>query len=430
MQEAFIQLVWQLGYFDKQHWHTAEGDPIEIYHPGQLNRDAGPDFRGARLKIGELQWHGDVELHLRASGWQQHRHQQDAAYNKVVLHVVLEDDGVPALREAGGAVPVASLQGRIAPGLQERYQQLMASLHTIPCEPQLHKVDEITRLSMLDRALMQRLQRKAEGVLQLVEHNKGNWEEASWQFLARGFGFKKNAGAMEDLSRRLPHKILLRHAQVPEQVEALLFGMSGLLEGAAPHLWVKILQREWKFLRHKWNLEGQELPPSGWLFSRLRPANFPSLRLAQLACLLQQQPNLFSFMLHSSPRELLDELMVEPSAYWQTHYHFGKESREALRGLGQSSAENLLINTVAPLRVAYGRYTDQQEYIDGAVDLLQALPAEDNRIIRYWKKLGMPTASAADSQGLLELYNEYCTPKRCLQCSIGLSLLKHAGTSA
>ncbi|EMR01521.1 DUF2851 family protein [Cesiribacter andamanensis] len=428
MQEAFIQLVWQLGYFNKQHWHTAEGDPITIYHPGLLNRDAGPDFKGARLKIGALQWHGDVELHLKSSGWQQHRHQLDPAYNKVVLHVVLEDDGVPALRQEGGAVPVASLQGRIAPGLEERYQALMASLHAIPCEPQLPNVDSLTRLSMLDRTLMQRLQRKAEGVLQLVEQNRGGWEEASWQFLARGFGFKKNAEPMEALARRLPHTILLRHAAQPGQVEALLFGMAGLLEGAATHPWVDVLQREWKFLQHKWELEGKGLPPGSWLFSRLRPANFPSLRLAQLAALLQAQPNLFSFLLNSSPQELLQGFAVEPSAYWQTHYHFGKESKQAVHGLGHSSAENLLINTVAPLRVAWGRYTDQQEHIDAAVELLQALPAEDNRIIRYWKGLNMPTATAADSQALLELYNEFCTPKRCLHCSIGLSLLRHAGT--
>jgi hypothetical protein len=424
MQEAFIQLVWQLGYFDKAAWKTAAGEAIEVCHPGRLNGDAGPDFKGARLKIGELQWHGDVELHLKTSGWVQHGHQQDSAYNGVVLHVVLEDDGATVLRQDGTPIPVASLQGRIRSDLYERYAQLLASLHAIPCEPQIGQVPSISRMSMLDRSLMQRLQRKAEGVQSLFRQNNNDWEETAWQLLARGFGFKKNSDAFADLSQRLPYKVLLRHASSTQQLEALVFGMSGLLQSAEPAPWVEGLQREWKLLQHKWNLQHQVLNPSQWLFSRLRPANFPTLRMAQLVALLQRQPKLFSFLLHAAPAELLHEFQVGPSSYWQTHYHFGKESREAAHRLGSSSAENLLINVVAPLRVAYGRYTDQQHYIDEAVRLLQAMPVEENKIIRYWKKLDMPTESAADSQGLIELFNEYCAPKRCLNCSIGLAILK------
>lgn len=424
MQEAFIQLVWQLGYFDKVAWKTASGESIEIFHPGRLNGDAGPDFKGARLKIGELQWHGDVELHLKASGWHQHRHQYDRAYNGVVLHVVLEDDGAVALRKDGTQVPVASLQGRISLEVSQRYEQLLGSLHAIPCEPQLQQVPTITRISMLDRSLMQRLQRKAEGVLEMFAQNNKDWEETAWQLLARGFGFKKNTEAFGELSLRLPYKILLRHANSVQQQEALVFGMSGLLQSAEPHAWADVLQREWKLLQHKWNLQDKVLNPSQWLFSRLRPANFPTLRMAQLVALLQRQPKLFSFLMYASPAELLKELQVEPSAYWRTHYHFGKESKAATHGLGSSSAENLLINVVATLRVAYGRYTEQQEHIDAAVELLQALPLEENKIIRYWKKLDMPAQAAADSQGLIELFNEYCTPKRCLHCSIGLAILK------
>lgn len=430
MQEAFIQLVWQLGYFNKTDWRTAEGNAIEIYHPGRLNTDAGPDFKGARLKIGDLHWHGDVELHLKASGWQQHKHQLDPAYNPVVLHVVLQDDGATAMRQEGSPVPVASLQGRIRQDIYHRYEELLGSLHAIPCEPQLGRVYSLVKLSMLDRGLMQRLQRKAAGVMLLFEQNNRDWEETAWQWLCRGFGFKINADAFETLSQRLPYKILLRHAASPVQTEALLFGVAGLLQTTQPHPWTEQLEREWKLLQHKWSLQPKVLNTSQWLFSRLRPANFPTLRIAQLASLLQRQPKLFSFLVHATPAELLRELGVEPSAYWQTHYHFGKESREASHALGTSSAQNLLINVVAPLRVAYGRYTDQPEYVEEAVALLQALPGEDNKIVRYWKKLDMPTATAADTQGLLELFNEYCTPKQCLQCSIGLAILKQDGPVA
>ncbi|AHM59818.1 hypothetical protein D770_07775 [Flammeovirgaceae bacterium 311] len=430
MQEAFIQLVWLLGYFDKKGWTTAADDTIEVYNPGRLNRDAGPDFKGARLKIGALQWHGDVELHLKSSGWHQHNHQLDPAYNAVVLHVVLTDDGAAASRLDGTPVPVAALEGRIHTGVYERYEQLLNSLHAIPCEPQIGQVSSLTRLSMLDRTLMQRLERKAGDVLRLLQQNGGDWDETAWQFLARGFGFKKNAEPFTILSRRLPHKVLLKHSGSIQQLEALLFGVSGLLGSAETHPWVMVLQREWQLLQHKWRLEDKVLNPSQWLFFRLRPANFPSLRLAQLAGLLKRQPRLFSFMLHSSAKELLDELQAIPSDYWKTHYYFGRESKEAVHRLGSSSAENLLINVAAPLKVAYGRYTDQQQHIDDAVALLQALPKEDNQIIRYWKKLDMPAATAADTQALLELFNEYCTPKKCLQCSIGLAILKNDGTPA
>ncbi|WP_224998242.1 DUF2851 family protein [Cesiribacter sp. SM1] len=430
MQEAFIQLVWLLGYFDKKGWTTAAGEKIEVYSPGRLNKDAGPDFKGARLKIGALQWHGDVELHLKSSGWQQHNHQQDPAYNAVVLHVVLRDDGAAAIRQDGTQVPVASLQERINPGVYERYEQLLSSLHAIPCEPQIGQVSSLTRISMLDRALMQRLERKAGEVLGLLQQNGGDWDETAWQLLARGFGFKKNAEPFSVLSRRLPHKILLKHSGNLQQLEALLFGVAGLLGASDIHPWVMGLQREWQLLQHKWSMQEKVLNPNQWLFFRLRPANFPSLRLAQLAALLKHQPRLFSFLLHSGAKELLEALQVEPSAYWKTHYHFGRESKEAVHRLGSSSAENLLINVVAPLKVAYGRYTDQQQPIDDAVALLQALPKEDNQVIRYWKKLDMPTATAADTQGLLELFNEYCTPKNCLQCSIGLAILKNDITPA
>ncbi len=430
MQEAFIHLVWQLGYFDKASWCTADGNAIEVYHPGRLNTDAGPDFKGARLKIGDLYWHGDVELHLITSGWQQHKHQHDPAYNSVVLHVVLEDDGITAIRQDGSPVPTATLQNRIRPDVYLRYDQLQASLHTIPCEPQIAGVSSMAKISMLDRMLMQRLQRKAAGVAALFKHNNHDWEETAWQWLCRGFGFKINATGFESLSRQLPLKVLLRHANSALQVEALLFGVSGLLQHAPSQPWTDQLQREWKLLQHKWNLQDKVINTSQWLFSRMRPANFPTLRIAQLAKLLQRQPKLFSFLMHASPDELFTELRVTPSSYWQTHYHFGRESKEDYHTLGTGSAQNLLINVVAPLRVAYGQATDQPQYIEDAVSLLQSQPGEDNKIIRYWKKLDMPTTTAADSQGLIELFNEYCTPKRCLQCSIGLAIVKHDAHTA
>lgn len=437
MQENFLHFIWQFQYFEQQALAVQHGEPLQVVRQGFYNRqDGGPDFKGARLKIGALDWHGDVEIHLRTSDWQRHRHHEDPAYNRVVLHVVWEDDSDSrhndarhndARREDGSIIPKLVLKGRVDERLLLGYEQLLQSRFSIACAPQFGQAKPISKISMLDNALMQRLKRKAGELIAWVEEARGDWETVSWWLLARNFGFKKNSDPFLRLAQGLPLKVVARHRHDVVQLEALLFGMAGMLEGAdtAENEYVHKLQQEWAFLSHKYELAGRQLRRQEWQFLRMRPANFPTLRLAQLAAVLREQHHIFSLFSQETSAAAIIRLLRSPqSPYWLQHYTIGKESRIKLSPLGQASAESLLINTAAPLLAAYGLYTDDESWIERAVQLLQQLPAESNRIIEDWKALELKPQHAYDSQALLELHNEFCQPRKCLECVVGLDLLK------
>ncbi|WP_017733136.1 DUF2851 family protein [Nafulsella turpanensis] len=432
MQESFLHFIWQYQYFSREALVSSTGEELKVLQQGMYNRqDAGPDFKGARLLLGELEWHGDVEIHLCSTDWERHQHQLDPAYNSVVLHVVWEKDG-EVKRKDGTELPQLALKDRVEEGLLQRYQQLMQSLYAIPCAPQFDKADALARVSMLDKALLQRLKRKAEGLINWLKEAEGDWETVAYWLLAQNFGFKKNNEAFLALAQKLPLKLLAKHRNQPLQCEALLFGMAGFLESTSTSTqtldsYIQQLQQEWQFLGHKYGLAGRQMQRHEWKFLRMRPANFPSLRLAQLAAVLQAQPHVFSlFTGGKSVKELLVQIRQPQSAYWQAHYDVQKASKNKLPSLGLSSAQNLLINTAAPLLAAYGLYLDDESWIERAMQLLQELPAESNSIVEEWKELGLQPQHAFDSQGMLELYNEFCLPKKCLQCSIGLNLLKRS----
>lgn len=427
MKESFIHFIWQYQYFHQGALQTSEGESIQVLHQGMYNaQDAGPDFKEARLQIGGILWVGDVELHIRASDWDRHKHQQDAAYNRVVLHVVWEEDA-RIRRQDGSPVPQLSLHGRVAPGMRQQYEQLMESLQPVACAPQLKDASSLARVGMLDKALLQRLHRKAEGLLQWVKQADGDWETVAWWLIAQNFGFKKNKEAFLRLAQNLPLTVLARHRQQPLQQEALLFGLAGFLPSPEPEKepYIQHLEEEWKFLGHKYRLAERQMQLSEWKFLRMRPANFPTLRLAQLAALVQGHHHLFSlFRDEEEVKKLLQALRKPLSPYWQQHYHIGRPSKGVLAPLGLGSAQNLLVNTAAPLLAAYGLYTGEEHWIERAMQLLQELPAEDNHVLREWKELQLKAENAYDSQALLELFKEFCQPKKCLQCTIGLELLK------
>ncbi len=427
MKESFIHFIWQYQYFDKRDLQTTDGESLRILQQGMYNRqDAGPDFKGARLQIDGIDWHGDVELHLRASDWERHNHQEDAVYNRVTLHVVWENDK-RIRRQDGSLVPQFVLKERVAPGVIAQYEQLMESIQPIPCAPRFAEVEPLVKVSMLDRSLLQRLQRKAGILLEWLKQAGGDWETVAWWLLAQNFGFKKNNEAFLRLAQNLPLHVLAKHRNQALQQEALLFGVAGFLphgEGEQDE-YVQQLRQEWRFLGHKYTLTDCQLRAGEWKFLRMRPANFPTVRLAQLAAVVQAHHHLFSlFRDEPDVQKLLESLRQPLSAYWQTHYHIGKSFKSKLYPLGVSSAQNLLINTAAPLLAAYGLYINDENWVERAMDLLQGLPAEENNILRQWASLGLKPASAYDSQAMLELFKEFCQPKKCLQCTIGLHLLK------
>ncbi len=424
MKEALLHYVWQYQYFTKDGLRTTHGEPVQVLHTGFYNTDAGPDFSEASIRIGSIEWAGHVEVHVKASEWLQHGHQHNPAYNGVILHVVWEAD-VPIALPNGSVLPTLALKERVPADLLQKWEAFLSNPYVIPCQPLFRQVSGIKKMSMLDRSLLHRLERKAGLVKKVYKLTGNDWEEAAYRLLAQNLGFKINSEAFMRLAEAMPLKLIRKHADQLLQVEALLFGQAGFLEGTLEEGYLQQLQREWVFLSKKYNLSATGLQRHEWKYLRLRPANFPTVRLAQLAALLKQSPHIFSvFLTTESPVQLMHALQAEPSSYWQQHYDLGKVSKRHISSLGPDSLENILINTVAPLLVAYSHEKDQSVYLDRAIALLENLPAEDNKITRFWKSLNLELRNAADAQGSIELYNEFCMPKHCLRCSIGAALLK------
>jgi hypothetical protein len=423
MQEAFLHYLWQTQRFLINDLRTTDGEIIRVIKRGFSNADSGPDFLNARLQIGDVEWAGNVEIHVNASEWYAHKHEQDEAYENVILHVVWQHDR-DVLRNNGGKVSVLEIKNIVSPNLIDKQNQLINSQSVIPCEGHFKEVSEFTKVSMLSSALAQRLQFKSINVRELLTDNNNDWEETTYQVLAKNFGFKLNAEPMLQLAKNLPLKILQKHRDSPVQIEALLFGMAGFLENAVGEHAAK-LRNEYGFLSSKYDLKDKQLNAHEWKFLRTRPANFPTIRLAQFKRLTISQRSFFSLFTQVDDLELIKRAFeIEQSEYWQQHYHFDKPLAKPLKRLGKSSVENLLINTVVPTLVCYAKYVDNRELIERAEQLLESLPPENNRITRNWELLDLKMQSSFDTQAGIELYNNFCKEKKCMSCKIGAEILK------
>ncbi|MCG8340710.1 MAG: DUF2851 family protein [Cytophagales bacterium] len=425
MQESFLYYVWQFQYFDKKNLTTCQEEALNILHPGMLNAHRGPDFVNANLIINNIAWYGHIEIHVNASDWYHHQHQEDPVYDNVILHVVWNNDRVIRRRD-GSILPTLALKNSVSPTLITRYKQLLVNKSPIPCAHQLSTVSEVVKISMLDRALFQRLTQKNSLVYQLLENNKNDWEETVYQLLAYNFGFKVNSEPMLALSLSLPLKIVARQRYHLTQLEALFLGQAGFLKKKATRKdnYFVLLSKEYQYLTHKYKLAASKVTEAQWKFFRLRPANFPTIRIAQFTQLLHQHQSIFHLLVKSPYKTLYQALAVRQSAYWQKHYQFAKKSNANIPRIGKVSIENILINTVVPVLIAYGKSNDEQNYIDKAVEILQQLPPEDNKITRYWADVGIKVQSAFDSQALIEIFNNFCSKKKCLSCNIGVALMK------
>lgn len=422
MSESFLHYLWQFQYFERKDLLTSEGEQITVLKTGLLNSNAGPDFFNAKINIDGIEWAGNVEIHVKSSDWFAHHHEIDTAYSNVILHVVWENDK-PVVQNSG-SIPTLELKNRVHQSLLKEYKKLINSPASIPCEKSIPAVDELIKLSMLDKALMQRLENKATLVKDLLSLNNNDWDETTYQLLAKNFGFKVNADPFFQLSKVLPYKIIQKQSSLL-QVEACLFGQAGMLETKTKDEYISLLFREYQLLSQKYSLHDLRLNPGQWRFLRLRPANFPTIRLAQFASMLFHSKNIFSQLMSAesylSIRKIIEQ---HQSEYWRTHYRFEKKAKGNVPELGEASIENIVINTVAPLLVAYGKYKDEQVYIDRAIELLQQLPAEQNKITRAWADLNLKVKNAFDSQASIELYNNFCQKRECLNCNIGISILK------
>ncbi len=416
MNEQLFQFIWQFRYFDQRDLISIQGDPVEVIDPGRLNTNQGPDFSDARIRIGNTVWAGSVELHLRSSDWQKHGHQLDRNYARIILHVVWEHDQGPE------DMPVLELRDRISGILLKRYEQLMQEGHFIPCAGLIAQVPELQWRSWSDSLLAARLERKASEILLWLKQDAVHWDEISWWMIARNFGAKVNGACFESMARSLPQQITARHRSQVIQLESLLMGQAGLLDQEFSEDYPKMLQREHRFWQRKYRLRRNPCTP---LFLRMRPDNFPTIRLAQLAALLQHTPRLFDRIQNASDhKELLQWLDLTANDYWHYHYRFDEISAYRIKRTGLAMGENIIINTVAPLLFARGIYFSELKWKEKALQLLDGCRAEQNVIVRGFRELEICAGSAADTQALIEMYNEYCLKRRCLQCAVGNYLLK------
>lgn len=421
MREEFLHYVWQFQNWSDVALYTTNNKRVQVLHAGSINVDAGPDFFNAQIIVGKQRWAGNIEIHIRSSDWYAHNHHQDKRYNAVILHVVWEHD-VEVYREDETPIPVLELKGYVAKNLLYNYQQLKDKPTAwIACQDQLASVSKFTIDSWLERVYFERLERKAKELIKDAEQNKYHWEALLFSNLARNFGLKVNGEAFYQMAMSIPFHVVQKCQANSLQLEALFMGQSGLLEDVIDDVYYKQLQAEYRFLRSKFSLIPIASPPK---FFRLRPYNFPTIRLSQLASLYHANSALFSEWIKGMEiADFYSKYKVKASEYWDSHYNFGVPSTMRSKQLSKSFIDLLLINTLVPLQFVYSNYIGE-ENSEAIIALIEQLPAENNSIISNYKKYGVKAENALQSQALLQLYTNYCMPKRCLSCGIGNAILK------
>ena len=418
MQEDLLQTIWKHLLFSTRELKTVSGEVVRIIKQGEQNTNAGPDFLNAQVQIGKVRWAGSVEIHTKTSLWNVHGHSTDKAYENVILHVVYEDD----LQEKS-KIPLLELKNYIADSVLDKYSVLHSNNYYIPCEKQISGVDPFIRSTWMERMLIEKLEQRVHGIEEKIKSTKGDWREVFYQYLGRNYGFKVNSEAFEKLAETLPQSILAKHRNNLAQMEALLYGKAGMLYNDFTDTYPGALKKEWNFLKLKYGLTPIE---SGrWKFLRMRPDNFPTIRISQFARLAYNSENLFSVILETdSIKELQSHFKSEASRYWNTHYTFDNPAQEDIpKKMGRSSIDILLINTVAPMMYAYGYLRKEQKFIDKALEILQQIKPEKNSITLNMSGIGFVNKSAFDSQSILHLKKNYCDKKLCLSCGIGVNVL-------
>ena len=420
MTETFISYLWKYRCLNPE-LVTQSGEQMVVLHPGEQNSDGGPDFFNARLKIGNTTWAGNVEIHVRSSDWYRHGHQEDQAYRNAILHVVYEDDN-PVKYPDGAFLQTLVVKDRFPGSIFDRYLMLLKNEQWIPCYNQL-KASKVSGFGLWAPVLaVERLINKSDYIRRLWESCLCNWDEAFYRHLAWCFGFRVNNVAFELLSRSLPLKIVRQHCTSIIQTEALLFGLAGMLEGSFSDEYPNNLFTEYKFLKSKYKLE--PVASASWKYLRMRPSNFPTIRISQWAKFLNLSGGRFFHLLeHSSVTEIFEHSEIQSSEYWDTHYMFDRPSVYSRKILGKESANLLIINGIAPFLFFYGYEKDQPACREKALGFLEQTNSEMNAVTARWKDSGLLCENAMHSQALLQLKRFYCDRKRCLECRIGIELL-------
>lgn len=418
MTEQLLQFIWQFQYYNKSNLKTTAEEDLQILQVGTHNTNQGPDFLNAKIKCGDTTLVGSIELHLNASEWNVHNHSKDKNYNNVILHVVWHEDKNLSLN-----FPVVELKSRVSNLLLEKYEALMHEKIFIPCELHIQSIQEITFIAWKERLIIERMQEKAMYVEKILKANNHHWEEVFWQILSRNFGMKINCDAFETMAKKLPLIMLAKHKNQLLQLEALLMGQCGLLENSFEDDYAIMLQKEYRFLKQKYALNATHIPIH---FLRMRPANFPTLRLSQLAALVHQSNHLFSKIKDANALKEVEKMLnVTANDYWHYHYTFDEATAFKKKNVGKQMIQNIIVNTILPVLYAYGWYNNNEQYKQKALEWAAKLLPEKNNITTGFTKLGIANKSAYDSQALIQLKNKYCNVKRCLECAVGNKTLKN-----
>lgn len=415
MNESLLQYAWQCKLFKMTQIQTVDGIPLEIINVGQLNNDAGPDFFNAKVKIGETIWAGNIEIHLSASDWYRHHHEKDKRYDSIILHVVGKSD-MRIFRSNGEMIPQMEIE--LNKSVKEKYELLSQSNEWIRCGTLWGQIEPNFFSFQLTRMVCERIHRKSRDILKLLDENKNDWSETFYHILLKSFGMHTNALPFELLAKSLPLKVLAKHKNNLIELEALLFGQAGLLENKEKDEYETNLCKQYEYLRKKFQL----VPIDGtlWRYSKMRPSNFPHIKIAQFAALIQTSEHLFSKIRENinSVKNIQSLFMCETSTYWEYHYKFGKESPHKGKHIDEKTINTLIINAVIPIIYIYGEKHEDELLQEKCLKILEQIPSEQNNIIYKWKEIGQASLNAYQSQALLELKTQYCDLNKCLCCSI------------
>lgn len=421
-KEDLLQFVWRHRLLKPIPLFCHSGSEISIIKPGELNVDSGPDFFNAHIRLNDLVLAGNVEIHLKTSDWLKHKHQDDKTYDTIILHAVYEHD-VDLEQNKKHQVEILELKHYIAPETIRLYEQLAATKDKLACAAHLKEVNEFKFISWLERMCTERLEYKVKTLQTWFSSYYGDYTQTFYTALLRNFGFKVNALPFELIAKQLPVNLLLKHADNLLQVEALLFGTAGLLDEQFEDKYILQLQNEFEFLKNKYQLIS--LKKELFKYSKLRPANFPTLRLAQFAQLLHSNPQLFlNPHQFNTSKELKNALNIQLQGYWKNHYSLDAAATFKDLTFGKTSVENLIINSFAPFYFFYGKKLAKEEFTQLALDLLADCAPEENQKTKLFAVKKEQLKSAADTQALINLYDNYCVSKSCLKCGIAASILK------
>jgi hypothetical protein len=421
MKEAFLHYLWKFKKFDTLNLKTSKSEDITISNVGQYLELAGPDFFNAQITISDQKWAGNVEIHLKSSDWYVHQHENDAAYENVILHVVWEHD-IEIFRKNNSEIAVLELKNYVDKSVLDSYQLLMRPKSWVFCEKQISTIDDFVVRNWQERLFFERLERKSKSIHDLLEQTNNDWEAVLFCLLAKNFGLNTNGDVFFKIAKSIPFSTIRKESFEQENLEALLFGNAGLLDGEKEDNYCRSLRSRFDYLRHKYQLEKCSFEPVQ--FFKHRPDNFPTIRLSQLASLYHIEQNLFSKICKINfVAAVYETFKVNALDYWQDHYQFDKKSPVKKKMLSKSFIDLIVINTIVPVLFAFAK-SQGREISENLVELINQVSPEKNAIIEKFSYFGIKSTNAFQTQSLLQLKNEYCNKSKCLECAIGMELLK------